>query len=358
MKIKMKKKYTDYLSIHEFKTTWIWDLILFIALILTPFYIDSYLLFLLSLCGIYTIVSLGLNLLAGYAGQISLGHAAFYAIGAYSSTILIAKASFPFLLALPLSGLITVISGLVVGLAAFRLAGLYLAIATMGFGFIVDELILRWVSLTNGSNGYSLKAANMFGYDFSDGKSYFYIILFSTTIMLFFSKNILRSHIGRSFVAIRDSESAARAVGINVAKTKLIAFGISTFYAGIGGCLFAHLMRIIGPDSFTISQSILFLAMVIVGGLGSLTGAVMGAIFLTIMPESVKIFMDSFPSIFRDLTGLESFLYGLIIVVFLIYEPLGLYGRWLKIKFYWEMFPFYRKETFKKQRKFSKTIKN
>jgi branched-chain amino acid transport system permease protein len=357
MKLKMITQYNDFLLIHEYKSTWLWHLALFIVLIALPKYIDDYQLYILSLCGIYSIVSIGLNLLTGHAGQISLGHAAFFAIGAYSSAILTDQASLPFLVALPLSGLIASLIGIFAGLAAFRLTGLYLAIVTLGFSFIVEEAILRFDVLTHGANGYAVNPPIIFGYEFSEPRAYFYIILVLTTLVLFLAKNILRSNIGRSFVAIRDSEAAAKSVGINVHKIKLIAFGTSTFYAGIGGCLIAHLLQFIGPDNFTVMHSIFFLSMIIVGGLGSIPGSVLGAVLMTMIPEGIKFALDYFPTVATKLVGIESFLYGLIIIAFLIFEPLGFYGRWLKIKYYWEMFPFYKKETFKKQRKFYKTEK-
>ena len=349
--------YNDYIKINEFKSTWLWYLALVIFLYLLPLFADDYFMYILCMSGIYVIVSLGINLLTGFSGQISLGHAAFYAIGAYASAILTTKVGIPFWFAVPLSGLIAAISGLMIAFPAFRMSGLYLAIATMAFGFIVEEVIINWESMTNGTNGYSVLSPSIGNFSFDSDQRYFYIVLTLTILMIFAAKNIIRSKTGRAFVAIRDSETAARITGINLERYKARAFGISAFYAGIGGSLLAHYTNFIGPDNFTIVHSIVFLAMIVVGGLGSIPGSILGGVFITWIPEVIKMVADYFPSAFQQTVGLHSLIYGGIIVVFLIFEPLGLYGRWLKIKFYYETFPYYRKETFRKQRKFYKTEK-
>jgi len=231
-----------------------------------PWTLNTYFIFILNLIGIYTIMTVGLNILMGYSGQISLGHAAFMAIGAYTSTILTYKAGMPFWFALPASGLVTAVIGSIAGIPALRLKGLYLAIATMSFAFIIDVIIVEWSGLTNGSDGTFVPFASFGTFEFDTDLKKFYLIWVITILMLIAAKNIIRTRIGRAFVAIRDSDIAAETMGIHLAKYKIIAFGISAFYAGISGSLLAHLLGFIGPDNFTLLDSIAYLIMVIVGG--------------------------------------------------------------------------------------------
>jgi branched-chain amino acid transport system permease protein len=334
----IKTNYIDDIKIFEETSKLIWFLFFMVFLLFVPLFAGEYMVYMVSLTAIYVIVALGLNLLSGYAGQISLGHAAFMAIGAYSSSYLTVKLGLPFWFALPASGVITGIVGILLGIAALRLSGFYLAIATMAFAFIVDEVILNWVSVTNGANGIKLPGPSIGPLALKTDTQVYYLIIAITLIMIWAAKNITRSSLGRAFALIRDSETAAETMGVNLFKYKTIAFCISAFYAGIAGSLFAHFLKFISPSNFSLMDSIGFIIMILVGGIGTIPGSVFGAIFITFLPEGIRFLKDIFPFFVVE-TGLQGLVYGLILLVFIILEPTGLYGRWLIIKRYWENFP-------------------
>ena len=336
--MEIKTDYFDDLKIFKETSNLVWFILAMAFLLSAPIFAGDYVIYMLSLTAIYTIVSLGLNLLSGYAGQISLGHAAFLGIGAYSSAYLTVKLGLPFWFALPASGIITAVAGILIGIPALRLKGLYLAIATMAFSFIADEVILNWESVTNGANGIKLSPPSLGPFSLDTDRRFYYFILAITLIMLWGAKNITRSSLGRTFIAIRDSETAAETMGVNLAFYKTIAFIISAFYTGIAGSLFAHFIKYISPSNFTLLDSIGFIIMILVGGPGTLLGSVYGAIFITFLPEGIRVLKDFFPFFVVE-TGLQGLVYGLILLLFILFEPAGLYGRWLKMKRYWKTFP-------------------
>jgi branched-chain amino acid transport system permease protein len=301
----------------------------------------------------YSVATVGLMLLTGYTGQVSMGHAAFFGIGAFTSAILSSK-GVPFVLALPSAGLLAGVVGIFIGLPALRLSGLYLAIATMGFGFIVEEILVRWESLTRGNMGMIVDPPSIGPLIFESETSYYYLTLVVLILTILAARNILRSPTGRAMIAIRDSEVAAQAMGISMAKYKTMAFAISAFFTGVAGSLYAHKLTFINPESFTILVSIEFLAMIIIGGLGSLHGAVFGAAFIIFLPQLIIMTRDYMPKYLADQTGLEPVLYGLMIILFILFEPMGIYGRWRKTRFYFEMFPLYKKDTFRREKKYLK----
>jgi branched-chain amino acid transport system permease protein len=357
MRFIRRTNYMQDIRLFRFPSTAVWYGLLLALLLAAPAYAGTYWTSLLILIGINAIIAMGLNLLTGYTGQISLGHAAFFAVGAYTSAVLTGGLGVSFWLALPAAGILGAVAGIFVGLPALRLKGLYLAIATMGFGFIIEEIIVQWESLTNGVNGLAAKRPALLGFSFATDERFFYLVLLAVLVLLLVLKNILRSPTGRAFIALRDSEVAAESMGINPTFYKTAAFAISAFYTGIAGSLFAHFMLFIGPENFTIIESINFLVMILVGGLGSVHGAVFGAIFITFLPEFISLAKDSLPAFIAGQAGLQAAVFGLILLLFIRFEPQGLYGRWLKVKFYFEMFPFYKKDTFKRIRKFHKTEK-
>lgn len=352
MRFEMRMNYMQDIQLFKYRSTAIWYSLLILLIILAPAVLETYWISLLNMIGIYIIASLGLNLLSGYTGQVSLGHAALFGIGAYSSAIFTVALKCSFWLALPVSGLISAIVGVVIGLPALRLKGLYFAISTMGFGFIVEEIIIQWESVTNGVNGLLVNRPSIGSFEFSTDESYYYIIYLLVIIVTVIFQNILRTPTGRAFIAIRDSEIAAESMGINLAEFKTKAFGISAFFTGLAGALFAHFMLFIGPENFDLMVSISFLVMILVGGMGSVHGSVFGAIFVAALPEMISLSKDYIPNIIAEQAGLQAAVYGLILLIFIRFEPLGLYGRWLKIKFYFEHFPYYKKDTFKRVRKF------
>jgi branched-chain amino acid transport system permease protein len=349
----MKLNYDEDLRLFRYQSTFFWYLALVLGLLILPALLDNYFISLLNFIAIYSIASIGMMLLTGYTGQVSLGHAAFLAMGSYTSAILTVK-GWPFLVALPLSGIFAALVGIVIGLPALRLSGLYLAIATMGFAFIVDEILVRWESLTRGNLGIYLSPPSIGPLTLDSEKSFYYLGLALLILALLAAKNILRSPTGRAMIAIRDSEVAAQTMGINLAKYKTVAFALSAFFTGIAGSLYAHKVTFINPESYTLLVSIELLVMIIIGGLGSLHGAIYGTAFVILLPQLIILTKEYLPSFVRDQTGLEAGLYGLMIILFILFEPLGLYGRWLKTRFYFETFPLYKKETFKKEKKFYK----
>jgi branched-chain amino acid transport system permease protein len=353
MRFLMKRKYYEDIRLFKYQSTFFWYLTLVIGCFLLPLALDEYTTSLLTFICMYSIAAVGLMLLTGYTGQVSIGHAAFFGIGAYTSAILTSK-GVPFLLAMPASGLLAGFVGIFIGLPALRLSGLYLAIATMGFGFIVDEILVRWESLTNGNMGMIVDSASIGPFAFDTGRSFFYLTLIVLIITILLVKNILRSPTGRALIAIRDSEIAAQAMGISMLKYKTTAFAVSAFFTGVAGCLYAHKITFINPESFTLLVSIEFLAMIIIGGLGSVHGAVFGTAFIIFLPQLVIMTKEYMPKYIADQTGLEAALYGVMIMLFIMFEPMGLYGRWRKIKFYFEMFPLYKKDTFRRERKYFK----
>jgi len=295
--------------------------------------------YLLNLIFINIIAAVGLNILTGFTGLISLGHAAFMAIGAYTSSILTVKLGVPFWLALPASGALTGLIGFVVGLPSLRLTGIYLALATMAFGFVTDEIILQWQSLTRGADGFAAIPPIIFGMTFDSYKKYFFITFISLAILLFVAKNMTRGSFGRTLMAIRDSETAAETMGVNLGWYKALAFTVSAIYAGLAGSLYAHFILFVSVDNFTLLHSIGFIVMVVVGGLGSITGSVMGAIFITVLPEIISVTRDYLPAAVKTASSLQAAVYGIILMLFVIYQPAGFYGLWVKIKNWWRTFP-------------------
>lgn len=328
-----------------FQNLWvrIWLGILILLLLMAPCFLPRYPLSILNEMGIAVIGALGLNLLTGYTGQISLGHGAFVAIGAYSSALLTAKGGLPFLISLPLSGLIAAGLGLIVGVPSLRLKGLYLALGTLAFGFIVEYVLFHW-GLTQGDMGMAVKKAHILGFTFTTEKAYFYLIVSLACLAALCAKNLARTKIGRSFVAIRDRDIAAEAMGIPLAQYKIMAFGVSSFYAGVAGCLLAHYQKWIVPGAFDLSVSIAYIAMIILGGLGTILGSILGAILITGIPHGILYLTDALKASYPALSGLvvdfKLGIFGLIIVLTLLLEPRGLYGIYRRIKVYWKTWPY------------------
>jgi branched-chain amino acid transport system permease protein len=245
--------------------------------------------------------------------------------------------------------------GLVVGVPALRVKGIYLGIATLAFGFIVEEVLARWESVTGGNAGIHLKAPNLFGFKLDTAESFYYLCLVLCVVITLGVLNLLRSPTGRAFVAIRDSEISAQSMGIHLAWYKGLAFAVSAAIAGVAGALYAHKMGFISPDQFSLVQSVDLLLLVVVGGLGFVHGAFLGAIFLITMPQLITLAKDWLPPAIGQAAGLQAVVYGVVLVAFVLFEPMGLYGRWLKIRTWFQLFPFYRKGMFKRQKSFTKS---
>ena len=327
---------------------------LVLALVAAPWLLDGYWLSQLNFVLIYGIVGLGIMLLAGFTGQFSLGHAAFLGVGAYTQTVLMSH-GWPFLLCLLMSMALAAVVGVVVAMPALRLKGIYLGIATLSFGFIVEEVFARWESVTKGNSGMSVPMPEMFGWDLSAGSGFYWVCLALAVLSTLGILNLLRSPTGRAFVAIRDSEISAQSMGIHLARYKTLSFAISAALAGLAGALYAHKLSFISPEQFGIIQSIDLLLLVVIGGLGSVHGAFLGAAFLITMPQLIAISKDYLPDSIGQAPGLQSVVYGVVLIGFVMFEPLGLYGRWVKVRTYFELFPFYRKGMFKRQKSFTKS---
>ncbi len=302
----------------------------------------NYLLYIINLTVIAAIIALGMNLLLGSAGLISLGHAGFVAVGAYTAGIFAEHLAFPFWMTVTLAGLITGAIGVVVGLPALRLKGLYLGLATLAFHFIAVHIIEHWEDVTGGANGLMVPRPALGSFVFDTDLTFFYIATPLALLLGLGMANVLRSRFGRALVAIRDSDVAAEAVGVNLARYKTLAFGISAAYAGVAGSLLAHYLGYISPDHFTIMLSIEYVVMIIVGGVGSVLGAVLGAIFITLLPEGMRFAEEALRAPFPHLVfpDLRALVMGLVLILFIAFEPEGLAGRWRKIREYWTTWPF------------------
>src|SRR6266852_5239362 len=338
--------------------------ILLALLVIAPFVLSSYIVSQLVFVCIYATVGVGLMILTGFTGQASLGHAAFLAIGAYTTAYLL-QFNVPFPVYFLAAGLLTGVIGALVGFPALRLQGIYLVIATISFAFIVEEILARWESVTNGNEGMRVKTIQWLGTSVPrDSPAFYFLCLGVLILTIVGTLNLLRSPTGRAFVAIRDSETAARSMGVNVSLYKVKSFAISAAITGFAGCLFAHKLSFISPEMFT------------------LHGAVLGAIFIVMIDPFLTYLKDDVPGMvagvaaalgagseraahiqnsvaaFASANGLKGAIYGVIIVLFVLFEPLGLYGRWLKIKLFFQLFPLYKRATFKRQKIYVKSERN
>lgn len=331
-----------------------WYGLLALLLVTAPWAFSDYWLSQLTFFFIYATVALGLMLLVGFTGQLSIGHAAFMGVGAYAEAYLAAR-GWPVLLSLPCAMALSVVAGVIVGLPALRVKGMYLAIATLSFGFIVEEIFARWESVTGGNSGRSVEAAKFLGSSLDSTQALYFLCLVCLVLGTLVVLNLLRSSTGRALIAIRDSEISAQSMGIQLARYKLVSFAISAALAGLGGALYAHKIQYLSPEQFGLIQSVDLLMMVVIGGIGSIHGAFFGAIFLIGMPQFIALLKDHLPAAIGQATGLQSTIYGLILIAFVMLEPLGIYGRWLKIRTWLELYPFYRRGMFRRQKAYTKS---
>ncbi len=320
-------------------------LVLFLlALSLAPAFVSFFWMDVLNRILIAVIAATGLNILTGFTGQISLGNAAFLAVGAYSTAFFAGRMGLPFLLVIPLAGLTSALVGMVFGVPSLRLKGLYLAVATLAAHFVVEFTASHWDGVTGGVNGISVPAAKLGGFELNGDRRLFYLILPITVLLLLFAKNLFRTKTGKAFVAIRDQDISAEVMGVNVFKYKLLSFGVSSFYVGVAGSLVAYHANIISPENFPITVAIDQLGMIIIGGLGSILGSIFGAVFITLLPEVLRVgtgeLATTFPKLIDLFAPLKSGIFGLAIVLFLLFEPDGMAARWHSIRNYWKLYPF------------------
>jgi len=334
------------MAIFRTKTHWVLLFSLLVALFTCPLYMGNYLLGVANLVGITIIAAIGLNILTGYCGQLSIGHAGFIAVGAYTSAVLTNRLELPFLVGLICAGLTAGLVGMLFGIPSLRVKGFYLAISTIAAQFIIIWIINHWSSVTGGFVGISVPYASIGGFTFKSEASQFYLIIGITVLTVYFAKNLARTRVGRAFVAIRDNDLAAEVMGINLFRYKLIAFFIGCFLAGIAGSLLAHWIGFMNAEHFSLTQSILYVGMIIIGGLGTTLGPILGAILLRILDQLLTMqFVPFLEETFTVLpagfaTGIAPMVFGLVIILFLILEPRGLAHRWQLFKASYRLWPF------------------
>ena len=376
MRFAFKTTYEQDLGLFRDSVQRHWYLALLVGVVALPLLIPAYLGD-ISLVFIYGLCGLSLMVLAGYTGLVSLGHGAFLGIGAYAHVYVTQDLGLPWLAGVVVAMVVTALAGIVVGVPALRMTGVYLTIATLAFALIIQEVFARWDAVTGGLKGKAVEKAVILGVPFGSDQAFFFLCLLFLIAGLWLTANLLRSPTGRAWVAIRDSEIAAQSMGVNLAAYKSLAFAYSAALMGVAGALFAHKIGFLAPDIFSVLLSIQFLLMVVVGGLGSLHGAIFGAVFVAMLPVLISQARDVLPGLlsqpfallskpladgvflaldrFVKQPGLEPGVFGVILVVVILFEPLGIFGRWLKIKVYFSLFPLYKASTFRRQKAYMRS---
>ena len=376
MRFIFKTSYAQDLGVFRDGVQRNWYVAIFLSLLALPVLVPAYLVDISLVC-IYGLCGLSLMVLAGYTGLVSLGHAAFLGIGAYAHVYFAQDLGLPWVVAAALACVLTAAAGVLVGLPALRMTGVYLSIATLAFAIIIQEVLTRWEKVTGGLKGKPVEKAVIFGAYLGSDAAFYFLCLAFLIGGLWLTGNLLRSPTGRAWVAIRDSEIAAQSMGVNLAVYKTIAFAYSAALMGIAGVLFAHHVGFLAPDIFSVLLSIQFLLMVVVGGIGSLHGAFYGAVFVALLPVAISQARDSVPGWigavvgllgkeagsaaflavdqFVKKPGLEPGLFGLILVLFILFEPLGIHGRSRKLQLYFSTFPLYKRATFRRQKAYMRS---
>jgi branched-chain amino acid transport system permease protein len=338
--------YGQDMTLFRTRVQWGFLLALLALLLACPLFFSDRILTIMTMIGIAVISVHGLNILTGYCGQISIGHAGFMAVGAYTSAILTAKLGWPFWAALPSAALAAGLAGLIFGLPSLRIKGFYLIMATIAAHFIIIWIILQLRNLTGGSDGLAIPRPQIAGFTFKSKASYFYLVMSIACLSTILAQNIVRTRAGRAFVAIRDNEVAAEVMGISLWNYKLQAFFIGCLYAGVAGSLLVHYFSFASPEFFPFMDSVWYLGMLIVGGMGSITGAILGAVSLKLLDELVTVVGPILSTLVaaQAAASLALLSRGLVIILFLIFEPRGLEHRWGMIKAYCRLWPFSHQE--------------
>ncbi len=376
MRFAFKTAYDDDLGLFRDPVQRRWYGGLLAVVVLLPLAVPSYLTD-ISLVFIYGLCGLSLMVLAGYTGLVSLGHAAFLGIGAYAHVFFLQDLGLPWVVSVALAAVLSAAVGVLVSLPALRMTGVYLTIATLAFALIIQEVFTRWEHVTHGLKGRPVDKPVIFGVSFASDGAFYFLCLAVLIGGLWLTANVLRAPTGRAWVAIRDSEIAAQSMGVHLARYKTMAFAYSAGLMGAAGALFAHKIGFLAPDIFSVLLSIQFLLMVVVGGLGSLHGALYGAVFVAMLPVLISEARDRVPAwaghvvagLGRDVgasaylaverfvkqPGLEPGIFGLILVLFILFEPLGIYGRWRKVQLFFSTFPLYKRATFRRQKTYMRS---
>jgi branched-chain amino acid transport system permease protein len=344
-----KTTYTADMALYPLPIAkWTVAVLALIFIVIVPLSVHEYYLSILNLIFIAVVGALGLNILVGYTGQISIGHGAFMSVGAYTAANLAVRLGLPFWLTLPAGGLMAALIGVVVGMPSLRIKGLYLAIATLA-GQLIIEWTINHVPAISGGAQASIEVArpDLFGFVFNTQHRLYYFLLFFAVLAIVATLNLMRSRIGRAFIAVRDQDIAAEIIGINIYRYKLLAFAISSFFAGVCGVLYTYYFGIANYEQFQLIVSIDYLAMIIIGGLGSVLGSIFGAIFVTLLPIVLRILLENIGSLFFSeaelanvISGTRLTVFGGLIIFFLIVEPEGLNRLWRNIRSYFRVWPF------------------
>lgn len=346
----LKTDYFEDLQLFDNRTQIFWTSVLLLVLFSFPFWAKSFYLTTLNFMAVNVVVALGLNLLVGNTGQISLGHAGFVAIGAYTAVLLM-RMGVPFIFAFIAAALLSALFGLILGIPSLKLEGPYLSIATLAFGIAITIIIGR-LDFLGGRMGLSVPKLGLKWTGLKYDHALYFVILIITILAIIATRNILRSRIGRAFQAIRDSDIAASALGISLSRYKLYSFGLSALFAGAAGAMWSLCLGYISPTNFNFIHSITFLAIIVLGGLGIVTGSILGAIVFTYLNLQLQNIVDvpfigpalkQFSESFMTVSGISNVSWvftGLILILVVLFEPLGLYGIWLRVKLYWKRWPF------------------
>ena len=316
--------------------------------VICPAILDEYTLSIINISAIAVVGALGLNILLGYCGQLSVGHAAFMSVGAYTAANLATRIDAPFWLTIPAGGAMAALIGMVVGLPSLRVKGIYLAIATLAAQFIIEWILNHTPAISGGVQAsIEMPRPEIFGIVIDTQAEMYFFILPLTVIAIVATLNIVRSRIGRAFVAVRDQDIAAEIIGISVYRYKLLAFAISSFYAGVTGVMYTYYFGIANYEAFQLPISIDYLAMCIIGGLGSVLGSIYGAVFVTLLPIGIRFFMETVGVYFIEgvylaqvIAQMRLILFGGLIILFLVVEPDGLNKLWQNIRNYFRVWPF------------------
>lgn len=347
----MKRDYYEDVALFTSGVVLFWFAALIVFLAAFPFVFKNYYVYVANYMAINIIVVVGLNILVGYTGQVSLGHSGFFAIGAFGTVVLISKFHFPFLVALPTAALVAALFGFILGLPALRLEGPYLAIATLGFGLTITQIIGK-IQMFGGRQGLHAPELSIGPWHLDTDKEFYYLLMTIAVILLVAARNLMKTKVGRAFISIRDADIAAETIGVNLVFYKTLAFAVSAFYAGIGGGLYAFVLRFIEPELFNMFMSVMFLTMAVVGGLGSMMGPIAGGALLSLLDlqlrnilsvpyvgDWLKALSQSYFTV-TGVSNIQLIIFGLILILIMVFEPLGIFGMWIRAKKYWRMWPF------------------
>jgi len=329
------------------KPQWITFALFLLALAVFPFFASQYIMGVAITIAIYIVAAMGLNIITGFTGLISMANSAFMAIGAFTTGVITVKLGLSHWIALPFAGLIAGLVGVFFGVASFRVKGLYLALITIGAQFIIMYVLLHWNSLTGGVTGLSITPPNIGSFAFDSNRSLYFLSLVTCIVVVYLARNIARSKVGRAFIAVRDNDVAAEVMGVNVRAYKTLSFFVGCFFTGIGGWLWCIYIGVASVDHYTLLESIWFLAILVIGGMGSVLGTIMGVVFVEILKEVTvllgPVVGDAIPAI-RDTIGtaLPLLVLGGVVLAFLIYEPRGLVHRWEIVKRSYRLWPYSR----------------